>query len=260
MKLPFVLSIPHGALRVPDAILRTMKLQPRDIEASVDTGTLEIFSGLPALAVVSAEWNRLVADVNRNPSDAGDRGVITRIDYDGREVYQPDAAVGPIERADRIERYHRPFHRRLAAALKIPGGAGLYDCHSLNNIGPQEAPDRGKARKDIVLGNNGDSSGSPRSGRGSPTCPPRVFRRMADCFRDAGFSVALNHPYAGGYITTHYGKRLVKEGRFAVQIEINQSLLLDPGTRRIDTARATDVQGRIEEAFQRIAASCGLSA
>lgn len=258
MRLPFVLSLPHGAVRVPDAILKTMRLHPREIEDSVDTGTLEVFGGLPALAVVCAEWNRLVVDVNRSPYDAGDRGAIARIDYNGREVYPPEACIGPIERADRTERFHRPFHRRIEAALTIPGVAGLYDCHSLNSIGPREAPDSGEPRRDIVIGNNGDGSGNPRAGRGAPTCPPGIFRCMAACFRDAGFSVALNHPYAGGYITTHYGKRLVTEGRFAVQIEINQNLLLDPTTHRIDAQLTADVRSRIEEAFRRIAASCRL--
>jgi len=43
--------------------------------------------------------------------------------------------------------------------------------------------------------------------------------------RDAGFVVARNEPYAGGYITRHYGKPA--NGHHALQIEINRGLYMD---------------------------------
>ena len=41
----------------------------------------------------------------------------------------------------------------------------------------------------------------------------------------AGFSVKRNNPYAGGFITQHYGKPY--ENVHAVQIEINRSLYMN---------------------------------
>jgi N-formylglutamate amidohydrolase len=43
--------------------------------------------------------------------------------------------------------------------------------------------------------------------------------------RDSGYVVARNRPYAGGYITEHYGNP--DTGIHAVQIEINRGLYLD---------------------------------
>ena len=41
----------------------------------------------------------------------------------------------------------------------------------------------------------------------------------------AGFSVKRNKPYAGGFITQHYGKPY--ESVHAIQIEINRSLYMN---------------------------------
>ena len=43
--------------------------------------------------------------------------------------------------------------------------------------------------------------------------------------RDLGFRVERNQPYAGGYITEHYGRPTL--GWHALQIEINRALYMD---------------------------------
>ena len=40
-----------------------------------------------------------------------------------------------------------------------------------------------------------------------------------------GYAVALNKPYAGGYITEHYGRPQL--GRHALQVEVNRALYMD---------------------------------
>jgi N-formylglutamate amidohydrolase len=40
-----------------------------------------------------------------------------------------------------------------------------------------------------------------------------------------GYAVALNKPYAGGYITEHYGRP--HKGQHALQIELNRALYMD---------------------------------
>ena len=42
---------------------------------------------------------------------------------------------------------------------------------------------------------------------------------------DLGYSVRRNDPYAGGYITRHYGRP--REGLHALQIEIARELYMD---------------------------------
>ncbi len=43
--------------------------------------------------------------------------------------------------------------------------------------------------------------------------------------RGRGYTVVRNKPYAGGFITEHYGEPAL--GRHALQIEINRSLYMD---------------------------------
>ena len=47
-------------------------------------------------------------------------------------------------------------------------------------------------------------------------------------FADLGYSVTRNKPYAGGFITEHYGRPL--KGLHAVQIEINRGLYVNEKT------------------------------
>ena len=45
---------------------------------------------------------------------------------------------------------------------------------------------------------------------------------------DLGYSVAVNKPYAGGFITEHYGRPA--KGLHALQIEVNRGLYMDEHT------------------------------
>ena len=48
---------------------------------------------------------------------------------------------------------------------------------------------------------------------------------LEQAIRKAGYLVQRNKPYAGGYITEHYGKPI--EAVHAIQIEVNRSLYMD---------------------------------
>ena len=54
-------------------------------------------------------------------------------------------------------------------------------------------------------------------------CSPAVLRRVERAFRDLGFRVARNAPYAGGYTTEYYGRP--HEGVDALQVEIDRGAL-----------------------------------
>jgi N-formylglutamate amidohydrolase len=157
------------------------------------------------------------------------------------------------EMESRIIQYYNPYHEQLRHILSAGGLQGMFDCHSLWGIGPSEAPDTGKARSDIILGNNGDNAGNPTPHRGKTTCPPKILRMMAEIFKKNGFSVSMNHPYAGGFITTHYGDRLAAANCFAVQIEINQDLYVPPGEQRLLPDKIEQTRNNIFHALDRIA-------
>ncbi|MFH1240828.1 MAG: N-formylglutamate amidohydrolase [Pseudomonadota bacterium] len=245
MKLPLIVSLPHCSSLVPRAIRSDVSLSDGEICESTDIGTGEIFGLLPAEEVLRAPWSRIVVDLNRGTHQRGPRGVIAQVDYYGRPVYQTGLSPGEAEVERRLGKYYWPYHNRLKEALYRPNIRGLVDCHSLNGIGPPEAPDRGRKRKDIILGNNGNLEGDMDPSLGEATCPAEAMHKMKQVFQGAGFSVAFNEPYSGGFIVRHYGREGKKMGKVALQIEINQDLFVEPVTRRVVTERMEGVRARV---------------
>ena len=78
-----------------------------------------------------------------------------------------------------------------------------------NANGREERP-----RADIVLGD-----------RYGTSCAAAVTDTIEEALREAGYSVLRNKPYAGGFITEHYGDPAA--GLHAVQIEVNRALYMD---------------------------------
>ena len=57
------------------------------------------------------------------------------------------------------------------------------------------------------------------------SCGADVSDMVVGLFRRAGFRVARNAPFAGGYLTHRYGRP--RRGYHAIQIEIDRGLYLD---------------------------------
>jgi N-formylglutamate deformylase len=227
MILPVALSIPHCGREVPPYIQQDLALSPAEIDESEDLGTREVFAGLPVLATQVARWSRLVVDLNRSAEDLSPKGVIARIDYFGRTVFKPGFEPDQEETRRRVQFFHHPYHEKLIENLANPAIRLLLDCHSMDAVGPADAPDPGLRRAHVSLGNNGGSDGG---GAGLPsrqiTCPAELLHSFASALEAQGLSVSLNRPYSGGFITRHYGAILRKQGKAAMQIELNKDLVL----------------------------------
>jgi len=102
----------------------------------------------------------------------------------------------------------------MRAAQSAFGQAVLLDFHSM----PHEAIDGfarpGQPRPEVVLG---DRFGASAGGD--------VTATLEDGFLDAGLTVRRNAPFAGAYVTRHYGRP--SRGRHAGQIEIDRALYMD---------------------------------
>lgn len=251
--LPLVISLPHCTSHVPASIMGSLALGQREIAEAVDLGTMEIFGAIPSRGVVCGTVSRLVVDLNRGLHQRDGKGLIALTDYHGRAVYRAGMEPDTPEIRSRIESYYLPFHRRLNELIENTGAKGLLDCHSLNGLGPPEAPDAGRKRPDIVIGNNGDRSGAKIPGGRQITCPQETVLAVASAFEREGFSISLNYPYPGGFITAHYGRRMVERGGFALQIEINQDLFVEKGGVTLDIHRIADVRQRV---FSALSAAC----
>ncbi|MET0279131.1 MAG: N-formylglutamate amidohydrolase, partial [Pseudorhodoplanes sp.] len=115
----------------------------------------------------------------------------------------------------RIESLYKPYHRALRKLVTRVqqdfGAALLIDCHSM----PSATGTRDdRPRADIVIGD-----------RYGTSCVPVIAEITESHLRSLGYSVSRNKPYAGGFITEHYGNP--SAGLHAIQIEFNRALYMD---------------------------------
>ena len=230
---PLVFSSPHSGSLYPEAFLAASRLDALTLRRSEDAFVDELF--LPCVALgaplVRAVFPRAYLDVNREPYEldpkvfdgplpdfANNRslrvavglGTIPRVVGDAQPIYKRPLPVS--EGLARIEALYRPYHASLAAlterARERFGRALLIDCHSM----PSNAADVGGW--DIVLGDRFGGSAAPI-----------VIETLETSLRASGYRVRRNKPFAGGYITEHFGAP--GAGIHAVQIEIARALYLD---------------------------------
>ena len=139
-------------------------------------------------------------------------GTLARVVASGESIYRRKLSFGEAE--FRVETYWEPYHaelRRLLDETKRSFGACLLvDCHSM----PAQAQYGGRSAPDIVLG---DAHGT--------ACSPGIMRSAERILTELGFRVRRNDPYAGGYVTRHYGRP--RDNIHAIQIELARSLYMD---------------------------------
>jgi N-formylglutamate deformylase len=144
---------------------------------------------------------------------AGGLGTVARVVGDSQEIY--DQRI-PVEDAlRRIENLYKPYHRALRRLLtrvhRDFGAAVLVDCHSMpSSAGTKDE----RHRADIVLGD-----------RYGTSCVGIVSETIETTLRGLGYAVSRNKPYAGGFITEHYGNPAA--GVHSIQLEINRALYMD---------------------------------
>jgi N-formylglutamate amidohydrolase len=234
--IPFVFNVPHAGAVYPASFLAASRLDAMALRRSEDAFVDELFSTVVDLGapLMAACFPRAYLDLNREPYEldsrmfdgrlppfantrsmrvAGGLGTIPRIVADGQEIYHVRLRVD--EALHRIEWLYKPYHRALRQLVRrtgqIFGHAILIDCHSM----PSSSVSREDgAKADIVLGD-----------RYGTSCATLLIDLVEAALRGRGYTVVRNKPYAGGFITEHYGEPAL--GRHALQIEINRSLYMD---------------------------------
>jgi N-formylglutamate amidohydrolase len=236
---PFVFCSPHSGRHYPRVLLEASRLDAHNLRKSEDCFVDELFGGVARLGapLIAARFPRAYIDVNREPYEldpelfgrqlpsyangqsirvAGGLGTIARIVADGEEIYRTPPTLAAAQ--ERIERLYRPFHADLSELLERTRGrfglAILIDCHSMPSAAMNQS---GGNRPDVVIGD-----------RFGASCDQRLTRIVRDQFSRLGYHVQLNRPYAGGFITEHYGRPNL--GVHALQIEVNRALYLDEQT------------------------------
>src|SRR5262249_24337654 len=248
---PVLFNSPHSGSIYPRNFLAACRLDIATLRRSEDSFVDELIAGVVhcGFPLMRAHFPRCFVDVNREPYEldprmfegrlpsfantrsmrvAGGLGTVARVVGDAQEIY--DQRISVDDTLSRIETLYKPYHRAVRRLFtKVHrefGAAMLIDCHSMpSSPGPRDE----RRRADVVLGD-----------RYSTSCVAVVSEIVEQTLRSRGYAVSRNKPYAGGFITEHYGNPAA--GLHAIQIEFNRGLYMDE--RRFERA----------EGFNRLAA------
>ncbi len=239
---PLLFASPHSGKRYSDDFLASSRLDPLGLRRSEDSFVDELYAAAPDFGapLVAATFPRAWCDANREPWEldplmfadelpqwvnatsprvAAGLGTIARIVASGEAIYRTKLRFADAEQ--RVSQYWQPYHDMLGAliggTMALFGTCLLIDCHSMPSPGPATsgAPGRNAFKMpDFVLG---DAHGT--------ACTPRVTRFVERTLTDLGFTVRRNDPYAGGFITRHYGRP--RDRVHVLQIEIARDLYMD---------------------------------
>jgi len=237
--VPVVVDVPHAGRRYPCAFVDRARLPLRALRRSEDAFVDRLFAHSVALGapLLVAEFPRAYLDVNREPYEldprmfdgrlppfantrsmrvAGGLGTIPRVVGDAQEIYFGRIPVA--EGLARIDALYRPYHAGLRELVQRTqrsfGTCILVDAHSMPSSGlDRDLP----VKPDIILGDRFGTSAAA------------YITDIAEAaFTRLGLSVTRNRPYAGGFITEHYG--VPAAGVHTLQIEINRALYMNEAT------------------------------
>ncbi len=233
---PVLFNSPHSGSTYPRVFLAVSQLDVPTLRRSEDSFVDELMAGVVrrGYPLMRAHFPRCFVDVNREPYEldprmfegrlpsfantrsmrvAGGLGTVARVVGDAQEIYDQRIPVDDALR--RIETLYKPYHRALRRLFtrlhRDFGAAVLVDCHSMpSSAGPRDE----RTRPEFVIGD-----------RYGTSCVGVVSETVEQALRGLGYSVSRNKPYAGGFITEHYGNPAA--GLHAVQLEINRALYMD---------------------------------
>ena len=241
-RAPIIFNSPHSGTVYPHEFLMASRINMTTLRKSEDSFMDELIAGLSdqGFAVVRVNFPRSYVDVNREPYEldppacspaacrasptparCGSRagfGTIPRVVGDGQE----NPLGSPLHRGraaahrEPLQALPRALRRLIAKVHHDFGTAILIDCHSMPSVGVSREEPR---RPDLVIGD-----------RYGTSCAPLL---QADVIQDTmqglGYTVGRNKPYAGGFITEHYGNP--GSGLHAIQIELNRGIYMDERSR-----------------------------
>jgi N-formylglutamate deformylase len=239
--VPVVASIPHGGVNFPDWARRDLACSVDEL-VNTDWHTPLLYDFLPELGIATLEatLNRYVVDVNRDPAIRyGDfkRAAVAAATPWGRDLYVEPPSEQDLD--ERIACGHTPYHGALdtliAATREKFDHVLLLDLHS---FGPP-------LQADVVVG---DVRGKSASAEG--------VELVVGAFERAGFRVAVNLRFTGGWIVRRFASRPDVD---ALMVELHYSCYLRtdgwPRARpQLDGTHLGRAQGRLRPVVEEIVA------
>ncbi len=239
-RAPIIFNSPHSGSVYPPEFLKASRIDLPALRRSEDSFMDELIGGLSGLGfpIVRVNFPRAYVDVNREPYEldprmfsgrlpsfantrsmrvAGGLGTIPRVVGDGQEIYRE--RIGVDDALARIESLYKPYHRALRRLINKThqafGTVVVVDCHSMPSTGVSRDEPR---RPDVVIGD-----------RYGTSCAAQLPDMVEQTMSRLGYSVGRNKPYAGGFITEHYGNPA--SGLHVIQLELNRAVYMDERRR-----------------------------
>lgn len=236
-----VFASPHSGRNYCDSFLAQSVLDRHSIRSSEDAFVDILFDAAPmhGAPLLVAEMPRAYVDLNRapdeldpaliegvrrtmhNPRVSSGLGVVPRVVANGRAIYR--GRISEKTARERIRRFWRPYHAALQAQLDEAHAAFdeaiLIDCHSMPHEAIESARASGGQTPQVVLGDRFGAAASLE-----------VTEAVEDVFVSAGLRVVRNAPFAGAYVTQHYGRPSRRQ--HVIQVEIDRALYMDEVTIR----------------------------
>ncbi|MFT6912888.1 MAG: N-formylglutamate amidohydrolase [Paracoccaceae bacterium] len=231
-----IFASPHSGKAYPSLFLKQTILNQLTIRSSEDAFVDQLFDAAPRFGapLLLADVPRAYVDLNRsaeeldpalikdvsgvsnNPRVSSGLGVIPRVVANGRAIYR-----GKLEAAEAQERilthwypYHQTLQNQLAVSQAAFGEAILIDCHSMPHEAVESVSKNPSLRPEVVLGD-----------RFGAACAPDIMDAVEKAFVKVGLRVARNTPFAGAFVTQHYGRPARQQ--HAIQVEIDRRLYMD---------------------------------
>lgn len=235
----WLITSPHSGHYYPRDFILKSKLDSQQLRLSEDMHIDALLADAPqaGASLLLATYPRAYVDLNREPYELdasmfsdqlpdfvnkdstrvlGGLGTIAKNVTERLEIYDRPLVFSEAEQ--RIEKIYFPFHtclkQQIETAHDFWGKAYLLDVHSMPSNAVRKYKGGKSGSVDFVLGN--------RHGR---SCDADIYDVVYDFLTDAGYYVEKNKPYAGGYITEHYGNP--SEGFHTLQLEVNRKLYMN---------------------------------
>lgn len=251
--LPLLISVPHDGRQLPGEQRERMTDVGVDLpDTDWHVAELYGFAREVGASMIIANYSRYVVDVNRPASDAAmyegqvATGLCPQYTFAGEPLYQHDTAVPTKEVVERVDRYWRPYHDKLNAALSgmkaMYGHALLWDAHSITSRVPRlfdgELPI-------LNLGTFDDMS-----------CDPRIAHALQQIADASPYESVMNGRFKGGYITRHYGDPAGNV--YAVQLELAQRAYMNEVSRDYDDELASSLRGTLTQLLDAFVTNAGV--
>jgi len=221
-----ILHVPHHSKYIPPAARENFLLTDdqlnRELILMTDEGCKGLFNHLCENArLIQAKVSRLVVDVERFADDGKEKmaevgmGVIYTKTADNQPLRKEPTIS---ERNQLLSEYYYPHHEALEKeveeVLKKYDHCIIIDCHTFPSKPLPYEQNQSPDRPDICIGTDNCHTSE------------RLKNSFLVAFKEAGYKVALNEPYAGALVP--YKFYAAKEARVqSVMVEVNRKLYMD---------------------------------